>query len=171
MRILNDIFKPADTVLVFLMKVIIIAVTVLTTGTMLVQVIARYVFEISISGLDELTGHTAVWLYLMGAAYGTYERSQIKAEMMHMFVKNENVLQWTRIVSALVSIVVASFMTVWSWDYIHWSILKHEATPTLRLPAVLFQSAILTGAGLMVVYFAVEFVDRIKDFAASKIKH
>lgn len=153
------ILKGIDTFLSGSMKTIIIIVTVMATFTMFLQVVARYVFEISISGLDELTGHTAVWLYLMGAAYGTYDRSHIKADMMHMFVKNEKILAVSRTLANIVAIVVSVYMTVWSYGYIKWSILKHEVTPTLQIPTVVFQVSIFIGALLMVLYFTAETLD------------
>lgn len=159
MWILQKTFKGVDWVLSNAMKTIIILVTTMATCTMFLQVIARYVFEISISGLDELTGHTAVWLYLMGAAYGTYDRSHIKADMMHLLIKNQRILNLIRTLSTAVAVVVSCYMTVWSYGYIKWSILKHEVTPTLQIPTVFFQISILIGAVLMVVYFFTEFLD------------
>lgn len=125
---------------------------------MLVQVISRYVFEVAISGLDEITGHTAVWLYLMGAAYASYERSQIKAEMVHLVVKSERVLALIRGIATTIAAVVAGFMVSWSFDYVLWSIKKHEVTPTLQLPTVYFQISILIGAVIMCYYFIREAV-------------
>jgi TRAP-type C4-dicarboxylate transport system permease small subunit len=159
MGILKKTLKSMDWFLASGMKTIIIMVTVMATATMFLQVITRYVFEISISGLDELTGHTAVWLYLMGAAYGTYDRSHIKADMMHLFIKNQRVLSGIRALSTAVAVVVSSYMTVWSYGYVKWSIMKHEVTPTLQIPTVWFQISILIGAALMVIYFFVEFLD------------
>lgn len=143
----------------FFLSAIIIAVTILASCSMLLQVIARYVFEISISGLDEITGHMAVWMYLMGAAYGSFERSQIKAEMVHLFIKNDRVLNGVRALATGIGAVVAGFMVKWSFGYVQWSIKKHEVTPTLQIPTVYFQIAILIGAVLMVAYFVREAFD------------
>ena len=153
--------KKANKILVWVMRTVVILVTVMATCTMLLQVVARYVFEISISGLDELTGHTAVWLYMMGAAYGTYDRSQIKAEMIHLVIKSPRVLAFTKAFTCLVSVIISGYMTAWSYGYVQWSFIKHEITPTLRIPAVIFQSAVLAGAVLMLLYFFVEFIDAV----------
>lgn len=163
MGLIQKTFKGIDWFLCNGMKTIIILVTIAVTGTMLLQVISRYVFEISITGLDELTGHTAVWLYLMGAAFGTYDRSQIKADMMHLFVKNQKILSLIKAGASAVSVVVASHMMVWSYNYVLWSIRKHEVTPSLQIPTILFQVSILIGAVLMVFYFLVEFFDLIRQ--------
>lgn len=151
--------QRVDKAIDYSMRTVIIAITVMASCTMLLQVVARYVFEIAISGLDEITGHTAVWLYLMGAAYGSFDRSQIKAEMVHLFIKNKRVLHALRALSSAIAVIVAGYMVVWSYGYLRWSLMKHEVTPTLQVPTAIFQVAILLGAVLMIFYFARETVD------------
>ena len=163
MKTLLKALRGGDWLLSNMMKMIIIIVTVMVTFTMFLQVIARYVFEISITGLDELTGHTAVWLYLMGAAYGTYDRSHIKADVVHLFIKNQRILHAIRTLSTSIALVVVCYMTVWSFGYIKWSIMKHEITPTLQIPTVIFQSSILIGAALMVLYFFAELIESARQ--------
>lgn len=135
-----------------ILRLIIILVTTICCFTMLAQVISRYVFETAISGLDELTGHSAVWLYLMGAAYASYEGSQIKAEMVHLFIKNERALSIIRAVASTVGCIVTLYMVSWSYTYVVWSINKHEVTPTLQIPTIYFQIPILIGAVIMCFY-------------------
>jgi len=159
---IQSIVKQGDKILDYSMRTIIIAITIMASCTMLLQVIARYVFEIAISGLDEITGHTAVWLYMMGAAYGAFDRSQIKAEMAHLVVKNERILYLIRAFATLIAVVVAGYMVSWSYEYIQWNLKKHEMTPTLRLPTVIFQVSILIGAVLMVYFFIREMIDYLR---------
>jgi len=160
--------ERSDKVIDYAMRTIIIVITIMASFTMLLQVIARYVFEVAISGLDEMTGHTAVWLYLMGAAYGSYDRSQIKAEMIHLFIKNKRILSGVRALATTIGAVVAGYMVVWSYGYIRWSVLKHEVTPTLQTPTVIFQIAILVGAVLMVFYFIREAWDLLRQAFGSE---
>jgi TRAP-type C4-dicarboxylate transport system permease small subunit len=155
--------ERSDNVIDYAMRTIIIIITIMASCTMLLQVIARYVFEAAISGLDEITGHTAVWLYLMGAAYGSFDRSQIKAEMIHLVIKNQRILNGVRAISTLIGAVVAGYMATWSYGYVKWSILKHEVTPTLQTPTVIFQIAILIGAILMVYYFIREALELLRQ--------
>ncbi|MGD9368340.1 MAG: TRAP transporter small permease [Desulfobacteraceae bacterium] len=160
--------KRSDKAIDYTMRTIIILITIMASCTMLLQVISRYVFEVAISGLDEITGHTAVWLYLMGAAYGSYDRSQIKAEMVHLVIKNQPILYSIRALSTIIGAVVAGYMVTWSYGYVRWSILKHEVTPTLQTPTVIFQIAILIGAILMVYYFIREALDLLRQAFGSK---
>jgi TRAP-type C4-dicarboxylate transport system permease small subunit len=162
------VLERSDKAIDYAMRTIIVLITIMASCTMLLQVISRYVFEVAISGLDEITGHTAVWLYLMGAAYGSYDRSQIKAEMVHLVIKNQRVLFGIRALSTIIGAVVAGYMVIWSYGYVRWSILKHEVTPTLQAPTVIFQIAILIGAILMVYYFIREALDLLRQAFGSK---
>lgn len=153
-------------------RFVIFLITIMASCTMLLQVVARYVFEIAISGLDELTGHTAVWLYLMGAAYGSFKRSQIKAEMIHLFIKNERALLVIRAFASIVSAIVAGYMVAWSWEYANWSLRKHEVTPALQLPTVIFQVSIFVGAVIMFYYFVRDAIELfIQAFRSDKSSH
>ena len=145
--------RRVDKLLRISMRTVIILVTATCCCTMLLQVVSRYVFEVAISGLDEITGHMAVWMYLMGAAYASHEGSQINAEMVHLVVKNERALCLIRAIAGTISAIVAGFLVNWSYGYVAWSLKKHEVTPTLQLPTVYFQVAILIGAVIMCYYF------------------
>lgn len=172
--LMNYVFKAlkmADRFLSNSMKTIIILVTITAIGTMFLQVLTRYLLNISITGLDEFTGHTAVWMYLIGAAYGTYDRSQIKAEMLHLIFKSPNILNFSKILTSAISIVVAGYMTVWSYEYVVWSITRHETTPALQIPTVYFQVSFLISAILMVIYFTVEFIDNVRFFFLNRARN
>jgi TRAP-type C4-dicarboxylate transport system permease small subunit len=155
--------KRMDKVIDYSMRSVIVAITVMASCTMLLQVVARYVFEIAISGLDEITGHTAVWLYLMGAAYGSFDRTQIKAEMIHLVIKNQRILSAVRAIASTVAVLVSGYMVKWSYGYIHWSLIKKEVTPTLQVPTVIFQVAILVGALFMIFYFIRETIELLRE--------
>jgi len=170
METLNKILLISNKTIATSMRVVIISVIVIAISTMFLQVITRYVFQISVSGLDELAGHTAVWLYMMGAAYGAFDRSHIKASVLHLLVKNKKVLAIVDAFSVAVAVVVAGFMTVWSYGYVEWSIRKHEVTPTLQLPTVIFQVAIFVGAALMVIYFSAELVSKIRSISKAQLE-
>lgn len=170
MNHLFNALKLVDRFIANSMKTIIILVTIMAISTMFMQVITRYLLDISITGLDEITGHTAVWLYLIGAAYGTYDRSQIKAEMLHLIFKSENVLNFSKILTSAVSIIVAGYMSVWSYGYVVWSVTRHETTPALQIPTVYFQVSFLISGLLMVIYFTVEFIDNLRFFIANRAR-
>ena len=44
-----------------------------------IEVMLRYVFGSPLFGVEEMVTLIAMWLYFLGASYGAYERSHIKA--------------------------------------------------------------------------------------------
>jgi len=131
----------------------------LLTGAMFTEVITRYFFGTSFFGLEQFIGYTAVWVYLIGSSYGSYERSHIRAEFIGVFVKNKRTLNITRAVSAGVSTFMSCVFAKWSYDFCVESIRMHETTPTQSVPMIYFQSSLLVGAILMAAYFLWETID------------
>ena len=159
LKILVKILKGVDRGIAGLQKAILIIVSIFVICDLFIVVVARYIFNTSIVGLEELTGHSAVWLYMIGASYGSYERSHIKAEFIHLIVKNDRAVMILRSVAMAVAVVVACYLVKWSAGYVYWSVTKHEITPTLQIPTVIFQMPILVSSILMAVYFFVEMLE------------
>ena len=68
-----------------------------------------------------------------------------------------------RALACAVAVVVSGYMVNWSYGYIHWSLIKKEVTPTLQVPTVIFQVAILIGALFMILYFVRETIEMLRD--------
>ena len=153
--------KYIDALVDKILKAGIIIITITVVTAMTLQVCGRYFITLPFYGLDEFTGHTAVWFYMLGAAYAASRSDHIKADMLEVFgvpLKAQYVIS---LLASGVSIVIAGFMIVWSHRYVMWSISKHEVTPSLHIPTVVFQVSILVGAVLLFVYFIKELVNRI----------
>jgi len=139
----------------------IILITIVVVTSMTLQVCGRYFLPLPFHGLDEFTGHTAVWFYMMGAAYSALKSDHIKADMLEIFRVPAKAQYYISLLASLVSINISGFMVVWSYKYVLWSISRHEVTPSLHIPTVYFQTAILIGAILLFVFFLKELVIRI----------
>ena len=156
-----NFLKSVDALIDKILKVGIIAITIAVVTAMTMQICNRYFLPLPFYGLDEFTGHTAVWFYMLGAAYSASRSDHIKADMMevlHVPLKGQ---YFVSLLTSVISIVISGFMIVWSYRYVLWSMSKHEVTPSLKIPTVYFQSAILVGAVLMFIYFIKELVNRI----------
>jgi len=131
----------------------------LLTAAMLAEVVTRYFFNTSLFGLEQFVGYTAVWVYFLGAAYGSYERSHVKAEFIGMVIKSKRKLMIGRSASAAVATFVSCVLTKWSLEFCLASIRTHEISPTHSVPMIYFQSALLVGAILMAGYFLWETIE------------
>lgn len=150
-----------DALIEKILMVAIILITIVVVTSMALQVCGRYFLPLPIHGLDEFTGHTAVWFYMLGAAYAALKSDHIKADMLEIFRIPAKAQHYISLLASLVSIVISGFMVVWSYNYVQWSISRHEVTPSLHIPTVYFQVAILVGAVLLFLFFLKELVSRI----------
>jgi TRAP-type C4-dicarboxylate transport system permease small subunit len=143
-------------------KLLLICLFLPLTLTMFAETMARYALGIGFFAIEDFVGYTAVWLYFIGAAVATHERTQVKAELTGMFLKNPRALSIVKAVVAAISVIVAVIMTQWTYDFVAWSVRMKETTPVYQVPMVYFEASLLVGAFLMAVYFTLELVDNIR---------
>ncbi len=153
--------KSFDGIVDLFLKTGIILVTISVIASMTLQVCSRYFIPLPLYGLDEFTGHTAVWFYFLGAAYSSAHNDHIRADMLDLFKVSAKGQHYVSIFTSIISIVISGYMIVWTYNYVKWSIARNELTPSLHIPAVYFQSAILVGAVLMFLFFIKELVRKI----------
>lgn len=138
-----------------LLKIIrffMVACSVISTGCIIYSVVLRYVFELNFYGSDEVILLFAFWLYYMGAVYGSYEDSHIKADLLNVYVKNLRVKDGINLFAQLLTSAVNIILLVWAGEFFLWGLEKMPATTALKIPLVLPQSAIFFGLLLMAFY-------------------
>ncbi len=148
--------------LVYLQKCFIIFAGCSVAVLVFIEVMLRYVFRSPLFGVEELVVLIAMWLYFLGASYGAYERSHIKADIIHLWFKTPRSFAQINAVTSLITVVLCIIMVSWTFPYIVWSIKKGGTTQALLLPRVYSQIAILISAVLMTLYFFVEFLDYLR---------
>jgi TRAP-type C4-dicarboxylate transport system permease small subunit len=140
-------------------KIIMVISSMAILALVLVQVALRYIFKLPLMGVEEIATMTGFWLYFMGAAWGTAERTHIKADLMQAVIKNPQKLIWVKAITALIAVILSGMMVYWGYGYFQWGLQKGQASPTLMIPMIYSQSSILFGAILMLFYFCVELLD------------
>jgi TRAP-type transport system small permease protein len=127
------------------------------------EVIMRYVIHYPGMEVEEIATLVAFWFYFMGAAYGTYNRTHIKAEMLHLVIHNPKRLALSRSVATLIALILAGLMIYWGYLYFIWGITKHERSRILQIPMVIAQTSIFISAILMFFYFLAELIDKMRQ--------
>lgn len=131
---------------------------------MLIELLIRFFLKQSIFGLSDFIGFASVWLYAIGAALASYDRTHIKAEFVNVFARSSKVRNLCRFVSAVISAGMSIIFTKWSWDLCVYSVSVGEVTQAYPVPKVIFQSSFFVGGILMVIYFLWEAADCFVDF-------
>ena len=121
-------------------------------GMQFVQVITRYVFETPIMGLEEIAVIPTLWLYILGAVNASREDTQIRANVLEVFLSTERARHILLVVSESVSLIISGWLTYWAWDYFKYAVRVEKETPTLYLPTLIYESALFIGLLLMAFY-------------------
>lgn len=145
--------------LVQLQRLFMLVAGCIITLLVFIEVMLRYVMGSPLFGVEELIVLIAMWLYFIGASYGAYDRSHIKAELVHTWIKAPKKVALVRSISSGITFILSLIMVSWTYPFFIWSITQGGTSQALLLPMYYSQSAIFVGAILMSVYFFTEFVD------------
>jgi len=119
-----------------------------------VQVITRYVFETPVMGLEEVAVIPTLWLYVLGAVNASREDTQIRANVLEIFLSTERARRILLVLSESCSLVISAWLTWWAWDYFRYAWRVDKETPTLYLPTLIYESALFFGLFFMSLYVA-----------------
>ncbi len=131
-------------------------------GMQFVQVITRYVFETPIMGLEEIAVIPTLWLYILGAVNASREDTQIRANVLEVFLSTERARHILLVVSESVSLIISGWLTYWAWDYFKYAVRVEKETPTLYLPTLIYESALFIGLLLMTFYVLMHLLRHIR---------
>ena len=116
------------------------------------QVLMRYVFELPVMGLDELLVYPTLWLYLLGSVNAAREDTQIKANVLDVFLKTDRSRLTVRVIADTFSVIVSCWLTYWAWDYFLYAKKVWKESPTLYIPTFWAECSLFVGMALMTCY-------------------
>ena len=116
------------------------------------QVLMRYVFELPVMGLDELLVYPTLWLYLLGSVNAAREDTQIKANVLDVFLKTDRSRLTVRVIADSFSVIVSCWLTYWAWDYFLYAKKVWKERPTLYIPTFWAECSLFVGMALMTCY-------------------
>ena len=116
------------------------------------QVLMRYVFELPVMGLDELVVYPTLWLYLLGSVNAAREDTQIKANVLDVFLKTDRSRLIVRVIADSFSVIVSCWLTYWAWDYFLYAKKVWKESPTLYIPTFWAECSLFVGMALMTCY-------------------
>ena len=117
-----------------------------------VQGFTRYILETPLMGLEEATMYPSLWLFMMGAANASRENTQIRANVLEIFIKTEAGHARLGVITEIVSLIVSSWLAWWAWDFTRYSWRTWRESATLYWPTFWADIALLTGLQLVIVF-------------------
>lgn len=136
------------------------------TFLVFIQVILRYVLHHPLMGIEELLLFPTIWLYFLGGAIASRERTHIECRVMIMYLKKPAQQHIGNIIKAGISLPVCLWLTYWAYEYFRYALRVWKESGTLYIPLVIAESALFFGLLLMSIYTAVELGDYLRRLVA-----
>jgi TRAP-type C4-dicarboxylate transport system permease small subunit len=130
------------------------------------QVLMRYVFEIPVMGLEEALVYPTLWLYFLGSVNASREDTQIKANVLDVFLKTDRAKLIVRVTADVLSLIVVLWLTYWAWEYLRYALRVWKESPTLYIPTIYAECAFFIGLVLMSVYAVWYLAKNVRRLAA-----
>ncbi|MCT4534354.1 TRAP transporter small permease [Halodesulfovibrio sp.] len=142
----------------FFQKAVMATTSILIVGMICYTIIIRYVFGSDFYGSEELISMLAFWLYFMGAAQGSREKSQISADLLSCYIKNARIRGAVLLVKDAITCAICVLFTYWALQFVSWALIMNPKSPVFRLPMLIPQAAVGLGFVLMSLYHVTYFV-------------
>ena len=157
-----------DSVLYSLMKIILIVTSALITLLVTFYVVIRYATPLNFDGFEEIIILLVVWLYFIGSANASREKSHIAADMLDLFIKSERKKQSLKFFSQLVGFIVLAIMLILSLDYMTFNMQYDTKTIIYRIPMYIYHGSMVLGFVLMLFYDTCHLIKTVRTLRQSK---
>ncbi len=157
-KTLNRFFTATDNFLDKGATALIIAGGVLVTLTVVLQVILRYIFKVPLFGLEEFSRLIAVWVYFLGAIFGTKWDSHVQGDVAGRIFTTDRSRAIIKIIVWSLSLLVCFLFLYHSATYSIWLYGTGERTTGLWWPRIYSVGSMLFGAFFMTLYSIVNVI-------------
>lgn len=127
-----------------------------------IQVVARYILEIPLSGLEELLVYPTLWLYMLGSVNASRTDTQITANVLDIFMKTTRQQKILKTISYFLSTIIVLWLTSWAWDYENYARRVWKDSPTLYIPTYYAEVALFIGLSCMSFYTIIKLIQSFK---------
>jgi len=143
--------------------------SILVTLITFAAVITR-ALNINFLGYEEILIICAFWLYMLGTAYGSFEDSHIKADVIVVMMPEGRAKSMLALIRNTLTLVLGIIFLVWAFQLFQWTIIMENKTPVWRIPMTVSQSSLLFGLTVASFYNAVYLYDEVKIYIGKYIK-
>lgn len=141
----------------------LVLTAILVTVITFAAVITREL-NINFLGYEEILIICAFWLYMFGTAYGSYEDSHIKADIIVVLMKEGRFKSTLTMLRNALSVIIGIIFLVWAFQLFQWTIIMENKTPVWRIPMTVSQSSLLFGLGVATFYHLIYLYDEIRTY-------
>ncbi|WP_264214396.1 TRAP transporter small permease [Leisingera thetidis] len=161
---MTQFFSILDRTVARLSDIFVLITSAMVVGLVFFLVIARYVLEMSIVGIDEIALVAAIWLYMVGAIVASRRAEHLVVDFLPQRLASPRLLKLHQRVVALIMTGATIFFISLAWDMMGFAIKRPQETPGLGIPELIALSAVALAS---VVCFAYA----IRDLVTGKACH
>ena len=145
-------------------RLVMSASCVVIVTLVFVTVIMRYFFKANFAGMEEIIIFFAFIIYFIGSAYCSYEESQISADMMGVFIKNERSMELVKSIRGAVESVLLVVATGFCVDLVAYANRTGAKTTAVKIPYTVLYFVVFLGIALMAFYTIVHTVRHTRNY-------
>ena len=131
-----------------------------------VQVLIRYLFKSPLFGLEEAETFLMIWVYFIGGAMASYEKTHIQCGIASVVTKNGKVLYCVDLIKDIVSSLLSLLLTCWMYDFFAYNLKKGQTSALLNIPMILSQGTFFVA----MVFISIFCLRDVFDFKARREK-
>ncbi|KAA0015808.1 TRAP transporter small permease [Salinicola corii] len=140
---LKKFFANLDYITSKILGVVAIVASASLVLLVFMIVLARYVFNVSVIGLDELALLAAMWLYMTGAVIASRRAEHIVVDFVPKALKYEFLSKLHQRFVAIVMLLTTVMFMYLAWDMLKFSLRMPQTTAGLRIPQIISQAAVI----------------------------
>jgi TRAP-type transport system small permease protein len=157
-------FSHADNLFDKTCTVLIVIGGTLITFTVVLQVLLRYVFKSPLFGLEEFSRLIAVWVYFLGAVFGTKLDSHVQGDVAERLFKSNRSKAFVKMLTWFLSGLLCILFLYHASKYCLWLYGTGERTTGLWWPRITSVGSMFFGAFFMTLYSIGNFFHSIERF-------
>ena len=116
------------------------------------EVFARYVLRSSLMGIEELMLFPIIWLYMLGGANASYEKSHIECGILTLYVKKEKSQKIFEAVKRTLCVIILTWLCYWGFFFYSYSLKTWKLADITFAPLFFANVALTVGFVLMLIY-------------------
>jgi TRAP-type C4-dicarboxylate transport system permease small subunit len=153
------LLKRAIAVMYKIQSFFCVCLVLSSASLVVIQVFMRYVLKSPLMGIEELLLFPTIWMYMLGGANASVERTHIECGIMTLYIKRPLTMSLFNLTKYILSTCIGAWLLYWAYWYFAYAVRILKTSAILHIPMVIAQSALFIGLLLMVAYSVVGCVD------------
>lgn len=129
-----SLLNLCDRGLSLLLQTLVLVTSAVVTLALVILVICRYFFHISLSGMHEASLFAAMWLYMCGAILASRKGEHLVVDFMATSLKAPRWKGLHTLLIAVLTLIIALFFCHWIYTMFQWGLKRPQIIPVLNVP-------------------------------------